>query len=485
MNVLIVDMTHGGTLIASEFSKLSDYNVFALDLYKTLGNEEKVSLNQKGIKFVDKSFLSEINTQTNIKKGSYNDFLVIAPIHCNIETEVHMTYHEAINFLLKNKINIPIIEVTGVKGKTSVVWMLKEIFNDLNPLILSSLGAEVLENGKSNILKQNISITPASIIETWKMANHRDIGICIFETSLGGTGLADVGILTNIAEDYPIASGEKSASIAKAQIFNSKVIACDFDAYNQFYSNFNGNVNTFGINNKSNVSASEIRFDLFKTTFKAKIENLKTHDGNIINTEFDVETFAPAEYHLNNVLCAICASLSINTPINQIKKGLNKFKGIKGRSSIRDYKESKIIEEINPGINVTAIKKAVEMIGAGKTGSFAHAKIKNFCGYENTFHKHSKSKILKGYKNPTLIFGGKYGVTCEEIDEISAAEFLNTLNEDIHLILVDELGKNIKNNIKRENTYISDINNAVKAAISLSEMILLIYRSNFSDLDRR
>ncbi|MGF7118678.1 coenzyme F430 synthase [Methanobacterium oryzae] len=453
MNVLVVDMTHGGVLIASEFSKLPDYNVFALDLYNTLRNEEKISLGQKGIKFVNKKFLSEINRENSTNGAPRVDILVIAPIHCNLETEVHITHHEAIKFLMKDKINVPVIEVTGVKGKTSVVWMLKEIFKNLNPLVLSSLGAEILENGKSDILKQNISITPASIIETWEMTNgHENIGISIFETSLGGTGLADVGILTNIAEDYSIASGEKSASIAKAQIFNSKMIACDFDSYNQYYSNFNENVNTFGYNG-SNVSASKIKFDLFKTTFKVKVANLKTRNGDLTNTEFDVETFAPAEYHLNNVLCAICASLTLNVPINQIKKGLKEFKGIKGRSSIREYKDSKIIEEINPGINVTAIKKAVEMISS--------------------------------YENPTLIFGGKYGVTCEEINEISASEFLNTLNEDIHLILVDELGKNIKNNIKRKNTYISDINKAVKYAVSLSEMILLIYRSNFSDLNNR
>lgn len=480
MNVLIVDMTHGGILIASEFSKLPDYNVFALDIYKTLQEDEKISLHQKGIKFVDETFLSEVNSKINTFD---NDFLVVAPIHCNIETKVHMTHHEAIEFLLKDKINVPVIEVTGVKGKTSVVWMLKEIFKDLNPLVLSSLGAEVLENGKNILLKQNISITPASIIESWQLANLRfaatkqslrnevsrsktdglesfvqlakenDVGTCIFETSLGGTGLADVGVLTNIAEDYSIASGGKSASIAKAQIFNSKSVVCDFDSFNQFYSNFYEKVNTFGINNKANVSASKIKFDLFKTTFKAKIENLKTHDGNIINTEFDVETFAPAEHHLNNVLCAICASLTLNTPVNQIKKGLKHFKGIKGRTSIRNYKGSTIIEEINPGINVTAIKKAVGMIA--------------------------------NYENPTLIFGGKYGVTCEEIDEDATVEFFNTLNEDIHLILVDELGKNIKSDIKRENMYIADLNNAIEDKIHSSKLILLIYRSNFSDLNRR
>ena len=33
MNVLIVDMTHGGYVLASEFAKINDCNVFAWDIY--------------------------------------------------------------------------------------------------------------------------------------------------------------------------------------------------------------------------------------------------------------------------------------------------------------------------------------------------------------------------------------------------------------------------------------------------------------------
>jgi len=332
--------------------------------------------------------------------------------------------------------------------------MLKEIFKDLNPLILSSLGVEVIENGESNILKRDISITPASIIEAWQLAqNYNNIGICIFETSLGGTGLADVGILTNIAENYPIASGGKTASQAKAQIFKSKVVACDFDPLSQFYADFSENTNSFGINDHANVTASKIKFGLDETSFNVNVNYLKTIDREIINATFDISTFAPAEHHLNNVLSAICSALILKTPINQIKAGLKNFKGIKGRTSMRNYKGSKIIEEINPGINVTAIKKSVKMI--------------------------------EHLENPVVIFGGKYGVTCEEIDEKSTAEFFEKMDDEIQLILVDELGKNIKNMIKRKYKY-TDFNNAIDEAVKMnSKMILLIYRSNFADIKKR
>ena len=62
------------------------------------------------------------------------------------------------------------IEVTGVKGKTSSVFMLKEILIDENPLILSSLGALLYEDEKEFVLKRNSSITPANIKETVDLA---------------------------------------------------------------------------------------------------------------------------------------------------------------------------------------------------------------------------------------------------------------------------------------------------------------------------
>jgi UDP-N-acetylmuramyl pentapeptide synthase len=443
-------MTHGGALIASEFSKMDNYNVFALDIYKTLSDKKKALLVRKGVEFVGEEFLDEIN---GIKSDLKDEFLVIAPIHCNIQFPVDMTHHEAIKLLLKDRINVPVIEVTGVKGKTSVVWMLKEIFKDLNPLILSSLGTEVIENGENTILKRNISITPASILKAWELAKDYNIGICLFETSLGGTGLADIGVITNIAENYPIASGEKTASHAKSQIFKSRLIVCDFDSFNRYYFNINANVNTFGINSNATVSASKINYSLDKTTSKINVNDLLTKSGEVLNTSFEIETFAPAEHHLMNALCAICTSLSLNTPINQIIEGIKRFKGVDGRTSVRDYEDAQIIEEINPGINVTAIKKSVQMID--------------------------------DYESPAVIFGGKYGVTCEEIDEEAAAEFFNKMDEKIKLLLVDELGKNISTQIKRKFKY-TDFNNAIEEAVRMnSNMILLIYRSNFSDISKR
>lgn len=433
--ILIVDMTHGGVKLATEFSKLN-CDVFAWDIYHTLNKKQKELLQINNVELVDEDFITE------------NEVFIVAPVHCNLEHTVHMTHHEAVAYLLKSSVNVPVIEVTGVKGKTSVVYMLKEIFNDTNPLILSSLGIEI----EDMVLERDVSITPANIITAWELGQKYNPGIFIMENSLGGTGLASVGILTNIVEDYSIASGTKKASQAKEQIFKSGLVVCDIESYQKFYIHYREKTNTSGLT-KGNVRTRSITYGLKESTFNVEVQGLKTISGEILHDQFQVETFAPAPHHVENALSAICVSLSCGKSIEDIKRGLKNFHGLKGRTSLKFNEDTVIIEEINPGINVTAVERALGM--------------------------------LKHLPRSVVIFGGQYGVTCEEIHEESVSQVLNKINNDIGLILTDELGAAIIDRIKRDVNYVDDLYMAVEYAKKHYQNILLIYRSNFLDIDHR
>ncbi len=454
MKVLVVDMTHGGILIASELMKIPGIEVLALDIYNTMNPNKIKELEDKGIILLES--LDDLKENNQLSKSNV---MIVAPVHCKLDIPVNMSHHEAVGLLLKESINIPIIEVTGVKGKTSVVWILKEIFKDSNPLVLSSLGVEVVEDGKWKVLKRNISITPASIIEAWKLAEGYEIGLCIFETSLGGTGLADVGILTNLIEDYTIADSSSVASKAKSQIFKSKIVICEIDSFNTRYSEFEEKTNTFGISHingqkRANLTASNCRLGFDNSKFNINILDFKTSGNNILNESFEVSTFAPTNIHVNNVLAAVGASLTLEVSIEKIRKGLNNFNGVKGRTTVKNYKGIRIVEDINPGLNVVAVKIAL--------------------------------KMLEGMDNVGVIFGGKYGITCEEIDEKSVSTVLEDINNKIPLILVDELGANVKNFLKRKFIYINDLDDAIKYAVdNACSNILIIYRSNYSDIKKR
>ena len=232
MNILVIDLTHGGVKIAVSLAKKGK-KVYCFDIYNTIKSIEKRMLDIYDIKLIQLEDLTKFNG--NLK--------VIYPIHLPLTIEdikqynpslnyTFITHHDAIAEILKDwEKDMDKIEVTGVKGKTSCVFMLKEIFLDDNPLILSSLGALIYENKKEIILQRNISITPANIKEcidlAYKFANpicvgeikNQIYGCAIFESSLGASGIGDVGLLTNISENYPIAKGRLTAAKAKKQVF--------------------------------------------------------------------------------------------------------------------------------------------------------------------------------------------------------------------------------------------------------------------------
>lgn len=173
MNYLVVDMTHGGVKIATKLaSENSENNVYGYDIYRTLDKDGRRELKANNVHLIKKiTILKDID-----------DLVVISPIHCPLQKQDYIksinrnikfyTHHEAVNLILKDwkgKMDKkPVIEITGVKGKTTTCFILKEILD--NSLVLSSLGAYLFKEDKEILLKKNISITPANIIETIDMA---------------------------------------------------------------------------------------------------------------------------------------------------------------------------------------------------------------------------------------------------------------------------------------------------------------------------
>lgn len=533
MDALVIDLTHGGVKIAIGLKKLGLFNnITAYDIYNTLKEEEADLLKFHNVNVINNQ--NDINGYfTSLKSSNSNstDILIVNPIHSpfkvpNINNyNIHdsydhndsfdisineITHHKAVELILnkwKKDIatkNIPVVEVTGVKGKTSVVAMLKEILLNKNPLVLSSLGSCFYKNGKKVTLKKNISITPASILETINMAKKVDnpdcvttddltgYDACIFESSLGVTGLGDVGVLTNLVENYPIAKNTSNARNAKKQAFDCDIVVIEKETLDDYYIGFEHDINdynfknilsksnTFSLyNDSSNLNIDTVDYGLNNTFIEISYKNIKTVSGENISGSLSIDTFAPGKHHVSNVLCAVTASLSLGINVNDIKNGLANFNGIKGRTSLKNENGSIIIEEINPGINTKAIESSIKMIND-----------------------------LSDY---TIILGGKYGVTCEEIDENSVATLLDNfldkskitnkaemnkvgLNKSgigkdtdtwFDLILTDDLGIEIEKKMSNNVEVIKNPIEAQKKVISNNKNILFIYRSNYSQINKR
>ena len=466
MNILVIDLTHGGVKIAVSLAKKGE-NVYCYDIYNTLKSIEQRMLDIYNIELIQLEDLKRFN----------GDLKVIYPIHLPLsidEIKKHnsdlnytfITHHQAIGEILTDwGKDINKIEVTGVKGKTSCVFMLKEIFMDYNPLILSSLGALIYENNKEIILQKNISITPANIKETidlaYKLANpicggqkkDKIYNCAIFESSLGASGIGDVGLLTNIVENYPIAKNKSSASVAKKQVFNCNIVCCDKESLDKYYNDINHpKINTFSINDKSaNLYVKNVDYSLDETKIDIIYNNIKTKNDSIIEGEMTIKTFAPGSHHVLNVLGVVETALSLNISKDMIINGLANYKGIPGRTNKRNIGKITVIEEINPGINTKAIEASINMLN-------------------------KESDYL-------ISIGGDYGITCEEIDEDSVAKFIENLNKEI--ILTGEVGKSISNKITKDILFIEDYNSVFNFAIKNKRNLLFIYRSDYRKLSKR
>ncbi len=471
MNNLVIDMTHGGVKIAISLAKKEE-KVYAYDIYNTLKSADKKMLDAYNVEIIDLDYLN--NLKGNLK--------VIYPVHLPLTCEdikkynpnlnyTFLTHHQIIKELLKNwGKDIPKIEVTGVKGKTSCVFMLKEILINKNPLILSSLGSLLYEDGVKKTLKENISITPANIKETidlaYKIANPiceiaagkcesqnlKKYNCAIFESSLGASGIGDVGLLTNIAENYPIAKNKSNASRAKSQIFNCKIAAIQKETLDEFYKNISHEkINTFSLNKQANVYIKDVEYDLDKTKINIIYKDVKTRNGEIISGKLEIETFAPGKHHVQNVLGVVTTCLSLNISKKEIIDGLANYKGIKGRTNKKIIENSTIIEEINPGINTKAIEESINMI-----------------------------KNLDDYY---IAIGGDYGITCEEIDETKVSAYLDTLDYDI--LLTGEVGREISKKMNKKAKYLKNFQDIYDQIIHNNKNLLLIYRSDYRKLNKR
>ena len=472
MNNLVIDLTHGGVKIAITLAKKGK-NVLAYDLYNTLKGIDAKMLEVYDVELIQLVDLS----------GFKGDMNVIYPIHMPLSFDEIKSYNANLNWTFQSHHeiigenlrdwgeDIPKIEITGVKGKTTSAFMLKEILIDENPLILSSLGALLYENEKEIVLKKDISIAPANIKETvdlaYKIANPickiaegtvasenlRKYDSAIFESSLGVSGIGDVGLLLNIVEDYPIAKGRSTASEAKKQVFRCRCVCIQKEALDKYYSDVkHDKTNSFSLtDHRANLFVDNAEYGLDRTRLEITYSEVKTINDNIISGKIRVETFAPGPHHVSNVLGVILTCLSLEIDSEKIIKGLKNSKGIPGRTTKKTIENSTIIEEINPGLNTEAIKESVNMI-----------------------------QNLQDYY---ISIGGDYGITCEEIDEEKLSNFLNTLNTNI--ILTGELGLSIEPKLTEKTQYFKDYSDVYDLAIKNNKNLLFIYRSDYRKLSQR
>ena len=438
-NVLICDANHGGLTLLDEYSKYTDNNLFFYDIYNKLNKHEiKNYSNRYNVTFLN---LEDIN----------DEYTVIAPVHMNPVIPVDYTHHEFTSYLVdkhKNRYgwNFKIIQVTGVKGKTTTTSIISTILDDTNRLVLTSNALVYYCKDEFKVLKENLSITPSSIITALNIALEEDvlfdIEYFIVEVSLGVIPNQEISILTNILEDYSIANNTSHASLAKKSVFRSKYVICDKKSLDTYYEQEEkDNIISVSLEDRSSdLFVEDIKYDIDTTRFCIVFKDKC----------FDMKCFALTDFYVNNILFAISVGLLLNMDIEDMKLSLKNMKSIPGRTSYKRINDKLVVEEINPGLNSTSIKESVENIS-----------------------RYSNSLII--------ILGGDYGITCEEIDEEKLKGFIKSVKPN-NIIFTGELGFNLYNSLNdNKYNFMEDVNEALKYALNKDfEIIEVIYRSRYS-----
>lgn len=430
-NVLISDANHGGLILLEEYFKFTNNNLFFYDIYDKLSISEKNEYSERfNVTFLS---LDEITERED-------DFVKVNPVHMPPVIRTDFTHHEFVGYLLKkNDYCFKVIQVTGVKGKTSVTSLIGDVLSDFNTLVLTSDSLSY----NDRVLEEHLSIAPCSIITAINRAKDEglldDLDFCVFEVSLGVVPGNYLNVLTNVLEDYPIGRGSSSASIAKRSVFSSDIVLCDFSAYHEFYEGLDAVTLSFD-DDCADIFASDIEFNIDNTDFMI----------HYFDKKFHVSHFALSDFYVNNLLFAISVGLMLNMDVTDIISNLNKTSDIKGRNSYKKIDDKLIIEDINPGLNTTSIKKCID-------------NLKKF----NTKYQ--------------LIIGGDYGITCEEINEEKLVTYLESI-ENKNIIFAGKLGENLEKQVKNKYKHFSTLNDAVQYVLKESEykLIQVIYRSEYN-----
>lgn len=262
--------------------------------------------------------------------------------------------HQALGLLAKawrQKVNKPVIAITGSNGKTTVKEMIASIFQQ-NQSVMATFGNLNNDIGVPLTLyrlNKNIDI---AVIEMG--ANHKD------EINyLTNIALPDVAVVTNIGTAHLEGFGSlENTAKAKAEIFNglsslgTAIINADDPFYDYFKKVTAGyKVLSFGLKNKADISCK------CESNNEGSLLEVVTPKGNCkINLKL------LGTHNVMNALAAIAAAIAKNISLEQIVKGLEVLKPVAGRLQIKKgINNSRVIDDTY-NANPTSLHAAINVL---------------------------------------------------------------------------------------------------------------------------
>ncbi|RLF21694.1 MAG: coenzyme F430 synthase [Thermoprotei archaeon] len=428
--VLVVDMTHGGVALSEELLR-RDCEVTCLDVHRTLSNEDVERLKLQGLRVAKRE--DEVL--------DVGEFDVIAVQHAPRSLKLFskaleegvpvITHARAVGIILsEEKRDVKVVEVTGTNGKTTTVSMVAKAALDygLRVLVHDSLSTKFMSEGGVELLASGLSITPANVLKAWRISEERGLrpDMCVFEVSLGGTGAADVGVVTGILENYPVSY--------MVNAFNSKLqMALNMDGRGvlvlngddhytrRFLHVFRGTSNVYGFEGGVQVRGEVLSRGLKSgLSVRGVIDGLRGVSGGVLSCEFsfNLKPQLFGKYQALNALAALTTLLSLGFDVEHACSSISSFEGVDGRSKAQFREWGVLVDCVNRGVNVPAIVHAI---------------------------KEAVNVKLEGEAKRVLaVIGGSERATCELVDSVKLAKELKAISEVDKYFLSEALGLRLR-----------------------------------------
>jgi len=380
--IAVLDLTHGGIPISIKLAGLGA-EVSAVDVYNT----------------VDPGILSELETRYGIRTskeplpvGAFD--LLAVPVHLDpaypMLAEARKTlkpvfsHHRIVGIILEKDprlSGIRTVEITGVKAKTSTASLLADMLSRKFRVVLhTSRGLEVWKDGVSLEILKGLSITPGSIPSAVDYTFEAGIrpDFFIFEISIGGTGNADLGILTTLSPDYGIANNSSLAGEAKLQLVRTAKSGSTL-------------VLNAAVESALGNAGEKIPEEVKKITFRDPFLPESGESADSVPADSSPAAPFPADFVLepeeSNIRClcqgrelfnarlqrgynssayrtafvaASAAALELGVENRTVVETLEGFGGLAGRMQEKELEGIALIDNSNSGMDIRSAEKALE-----------------------------------------------------------------------------------------------------------------------------
>lgn len=287
---------------------------------------------------------------------------------------------QELSHLHRKKFSIPLVGITGSNGKTTTKEMLAGILKQKGPVLKNEgnlnnhIGVPLTLlklNGKHKTAVVEMGMSAPGEIDMLARLVSPTVGVI---TNIGPAHLEFLGSLDGVAQ----AKGELLDNLRPD---GAAVLNADDSYFGTLKSKWSGRTVTFGIENKADVRASDVRQDRDYTDFTL------TADGSTANVRLSVI----GRHNLYNALAAAAAAIAVDMPLDAVKYGLDDFvpvamrseiKELKGRTVLADYynanpasMEAALVTLISLKSNKKAIAVLGDMLELGDTSAEAHREL--------------------------------------------------------------------------------------------------------------